>query len=76
MQRHPIDSYGEAIERLLKECADGADLHIATSGEARLARTWETALSRVADMLRDRLGTESDARLQLTPYVIQYFKQK
>ena len=76
MQRHPIDSYGEAIERLLKEYGDGVDLHTATSGEARLGRRWETALSRPADMLRDRLGTESDARLQLTPYVIQYFKQK
>ena len=76
MQQRPIDSYGEAIEGLLKEHGNGVDLHTATSGEARLARTWETALSRVADMLRDRLGTELDARLQLTPYVIQYFNQK
>jgi hypothetical protein len=64
MRMWNLDWYGEALERLLKEYRAGSDLSSATTGEARLEKAWQTAWSHAADILRDRLGSELDARFQ------------
>jgi len=64
MRMWNLDGYDEAIEQLLAEYRTGTDLSIATSGEARLDRAWETALSHASDALRERLAPELDARFQ------------
>jgi hypothetical protein len=64
MRMWNLDGYGEAIEQLIVAHQTGMDLLTAKSGEARLARAWETALSQASDALRERLAPELDARFQ------------
>jgi hypothetical protein len=64
MRMWNLDWYGEVLEQLIAAYQTGTDLATAKSGEARLARAWETALSHASDALRERLAPELDARFQ------------
>jgi hypothetical protein len=64
MRMWNLDGYGEVIEQLIAEYQTGTDLSTAKSGEARLAKAWETALSHASETLRERLAPELDARFQ------------
>jgi len=64
MRMWNLDGYGEVMEKLVAEYKAGTDLSAAKSGEARLARAWEAALSHASDALRERLEPELDARFQ------------
>ena len=64
MRMWNVDYCGESLERLLEEHRAGTDLTAAKTGEARLAKAWETALSHAVDALGQRLGPELDARFQ------------
>lgn len=59
-----LDTYGEALERLMDRSRLGADLSSATSGQARLAKALNVARTYAAEALRERLGSELDARFQ------------
>ena len=64
MRMWNLDGYGDVLEKLIAEYKTGTDLSTAKSGEARLARAWEIALTHAADALRERFEPELDARFQ------------
>lgn len=64
MRMWSLDGYGEALERLVNLSREGKNLATATSGEARLDKAWKLARMQAAQLLRDRLGSELDARFQ------------
>ena len=64
MRMWNIDYCGEALEKLLERYKAGTDITTPKSGEARLAKAWETALSHAVSALRERLGPELDSRFQ------------
>jgi hypothetical protein len=64
MRMWNVDYCGEALERLLEKYRAGTDVTTPKSGEARLAKAWETALSHAVSALRERLGPELDSRFQ------------
>jgi hypothetical protein len=64
MRMWNLDNYQSVIERLIKDYQEGKDLSTSTSGEARLNRAWETALSHARGVLHEKLGLELDTRFQ------------
>jgi hypothetical protein len=64
MRMWNLDGYSNLLEKLIAEYKTGTDLSTPKSGEARLARAWEIALTHAADALRARLEPELDARFQ------------
>jgi hypothetical protein len=64
MRMWNVDHCGESLERLLEKYTAGTDVTTPKSGEARLAKAWETALSHAVGALRERLGPELDSRFQ------------
>ncbi len=64
MRMWNLDAYGEALETLVTQYGNGADLSTALSGEARLDRAWEAAWSHATEALRQRLEEELKARFQ------------
>jgi hypothetical protein len=64
MRMWNLDGYGDVLEKLMAAYQTGIDLSAAKSGEARLTRAWEIAVTHAADTLRSRLEPELDARFQ------------
>lgn len=64
MRMWNLDGYGDALEKLLEEYKAGTDLFTPHSGEARLARAWEIALTHAVKTLQERLEPELDERFQ------------
>lgn len=64
MRMWNIDYCGESLERLLERYRGGTDVTTPKTGEARLAKAWEAALSHAVRALRERLGPELDSRFQ------------
>lgn len=65
MRMWNIDGYQDAIEELVTDYhRDGNDLSAAISGEARLHRAWDIAISHATQALREKLGAELDTRFQ------------
>jgi Restriction endonuclease len=64
MRMWNVDYCGESLEMLLESYKAGTDVTTPKSGEARLAKAWETALSHAVSALRERLGPELDSRFQ------------
>jgi hypothetical protein len=59
-----LDKYKEDIDKLLESIRTGVALMTASSGEARLEKAWDAALSHAADFLQDRLTKELSTRFQ------------
>jgi hypothetical protein len=59
-----LDGYRDEIIKIVEAYKAGKDFVTPVSGEARLQTAWEVALSHAEELLRDRLGSELDARFQ------------
>ncbi len=64
MRMWNLNGYAELLEQLITDYKSGADFSTPKSGDARLKRAWEIALSHAADVLRGKLELELNARFQ------------
>lgn len=64
MRMWSLDSYAEALERLVHQSNIGADLSQPTPGRARLERAWSAAQDHAVEELRKRLDAELGSRFQ------------
>lgn len=64
MRMWNLDGYAELLDRMITEYKHGVDFFIPRSGDARLKRAWEIALSHASDVLRCKLEVELSSRFQ------------
>jgi len=59
-----LDKYTEDIDKLLESISSGVALTISSSGEARLEKAWDAALSQANSVLQETLSKELNMRFQ------------